>query len=204
MSRDDGMDEHGIQWLYGCPLAGFGLGSWPNNHHAAKFPHALTANLTPQHDSHSHGQDDGSKTIDYPYLDMSRDDGMDEHGIQWLYGCPYQAGFAGLGRVGLIIKLQISSCPDHKSDPQHDSHGPDDGTKTIDYPYLDMSRDDGMDEHGIETLYDECPLAGFGLGSLHNNHAAKFPHALTTNLTHSLTHTHMGKMMAPKPLIIII
>jgi hypothetical protein len=93
---------------------------------------------------------------------------------------------------------QISSRPDHKSDPQHDSHGPDDGSKTIDYPYLDMSRDDGMDEHGIEWLYDECPLAGFaGLGSLPNNHAAKFPHALTTNLTRSMT--HMGQMMAPKP-----
>jgi hypothetical protein len=26
MSRDDGMDEHGIERLYGCPLAGFGLG----------------------------------------------------------------------------------------------------------------------------------------------------------------------------------
>jgi hypothetical protein len=46
MSRDDGMDEHGVEWLYGCPMAGFGLGSWPNNHHAAKFPHPLTTNLT--------------------------------------------------------------------------------------------------------------------------------------------------------------
>jgi hypothetical protein len=35
-----------------------------------------------------------------------------------------------------------------------------------------------------------------------NQHAAKFPHALTTNLTRSMT--HMGQMMAPKPLIIII
>jgi hypothetical protein len=67
-----------------------------------------------------------------------------------------------------------------------------------------MSRDDGMDEQGIERLYG-CPLAGFaGLGSWPNNHAAKFPHALTTNLTRSMTHTHMGQMMAPKPLIIII
>jgi hypothetical protein len=88
MSRDDGMDEQGIEWLYdGCPhRAGLGLGSWPNNH-AAKFPQALTTNLTLQHDSH--GPDDGSKTIDYPHFDMSRDDGMDEHGIERLYdGCP--------------------------------------------------------------------------------------------------------------------
>jgi hypothetical protein len=33
---------------------------------------------------------------------MSRDDGMDEHGIEWLHGCPL-AGFAGLGIVGPII-----------------------------------------------------------------------------------------------------
>jgi hypothetical protein len=26
MSRDDGMDEHGLERLYGCPLAGLGLG----------------------------------------------------------------------------------------------------------------------------------------------------------------------------------
>jgi hypothetical protein len=47
---------------------------------------------------------------------------------------------------------------------QHDSHGPDDGSKTIDYHHLDMSRDDGMDEHGNDWLYG-CHLAGFGLGS---------------------------------------
>jgi hypothetical protein len=28
---------------------------------------------------------------------------------------------------------------------QHDSHGPDDQPKTIDYHHLDMSRDDGME-----------------------------------------------------------
>jgi hypothetical protein len=62
---------------------------------------------------------------------MSRDDGMDEHGIQWLYGCPL-AGL-GLGIVGPIITMlpNFPICPDHKSDPQHDSQGPDDGSKTI-------------------------------------------------------------------------
>jgi hypothetical protein len=73
-----------------------------------------------------------------------------------------------------------------------------DGSKTIDYHHLDMSRDDGMDEHGIQWLYDGCPHQG----SWPNNHDAKFPHALTTNLTRSMT--HMGQMMAPKPLISII
>jgi hypothetical protein len=49
-----------------------------------------TTNLT-QHDPH--GPDDLPKTIDYHYhhLDMSRDDGMDEHGIDWLRGC-HQVG----------------------------------------------------------------------------------------------------------------
>jgi hypothetical protein len=32
MSRDDGMDEHGIDWLLGCHLVGFGLKSWANLH----------------------------------------------------------------------------------------------------------------------------------------------------------------------------
>jgi hypothetical protein len=32
---------------------------------------------------------------------------------------------------------------------QHDSHGPDDQPKTIDYHHLDISRDDVLDEHGI-------------------------------------------------------
>jgi hypothetical protein len=44
-------------------------------------------NLT-QHDSH--GPDDRIKTIDYHHLSMSRDDGMGEHGIGWLYGCHQQ------------------------------------------------------------------------------------------------------------------
>jgi hypothetical protein len=38
-----------------------------------------------QHDSH--GPDDLPKTIDYHHLDMSRDDGMDEPGIDWFCGC---------------------------------------------------------------------------------------------------------------------
>jgi hypothetical protein len=33
----------------------------------------------------SHGQDDQPKTNDYHPLGMSRDDGMNEHGIDWLY-----------------------------------------------------------------------------------------------------------------------
>jgi hypothetical protein len=43
-----------------------------------------TTNLT-QHDSRK--LDDHPKSIDYHHLDMSRDDGMDDHGIDWLYGC---------------------------------------------------------------------------------------------------------------------
>ena len=50
----------------------------------ANFCKAPTTNLT-QHDSH--GPDDGPKTIDYHHLGMSRDDGMDEHGMDWIYGC---------------------------------------------------------------------------------------------------------------------
>jgi hypothetical protein len=33
---------------------------------------------------------------------------------------------------------------------QYDSHGPNAHPKTIDEHHLDMSRDDGMDEHGID------------------------------------------------------
>jgi hypothetical protein len=35
---------------------------------------------------------------------------------------------------------------------QHNSHGPDDQPKTIDYHHLDMSRDDVLDEHGFDWL----------------------------------------------------
>jgi hypothetical protein len=41
-------------------------------------------NLT-QHNS-SHGPDDQPKTINHHHLGMSIDDGMDEHGIDWIYG----------------------------------------------------------------------------------------------------------------------
>jgi hypothetical protein len=50
----------------------------------ADFCHALTTNLT-QNDTH--GPDDQPKTIDHHHMGMSRDDGMDEHGIDWLCGC---------------------------------------------------------------------------------------------------------------------
>jgi hypothetical protein len=50
----------------------------------ADFCHAPTPDLT-QHNPH--GPDDSPKTIDYHHLDMSRHDGMDERGIDWLYGC---------------------------------------------------------------------------------------------------------------------
>jgi hypothetical protein len=49
-----------------------------------------------------------------------------------------------------------------------DSHGPDDQPKTIDYHHLDMSRDDGMDENGIDWLYG-CRLKGFWLKSWANH-----------------------------------
>jgi hypothetical protein len=52
---------------------------------SADFCHALTTNLT-QHDSH--GLDDQPQIIDYYCLVISRDDGMDEHGVDdWLYQC---------------------------------------------------------------------------------------------------------------------
>jgi hypothetical protein len=31
MSRDDGMDEHGSDWIYGCRLIGFWLKKWSNH-----------------------------------------------------------------------------------------------------------------------------------------------------------------------------
>jgi hypothetical protein len=51
----------------------------------ADFYQTLTTHLIQHYDSH--GPDDYPKTIDYHHLDMSRDDGMDEHGIDWLCGC---------------------------------------------------------------------------------------------------------------------
>jgi hypothetical protein len=100
VSRDDGMDEHGIAWLYGCHRVGFLLGKLLSNH-CYDFHQVLTTNLT-QHDV-LHGPDDSSKTIDYHHLDMSRDHGnMDEHGIDWLYGC-HRVGF-------LLGKLLSNHC----------------------------------------------------------------------------------------------
>jgi hypothetical protein len=55
----------------------------------ADFCHTLSKNPT-KHDSH--GPDDHPKTIDYHHLDMSRDDGMDEHEIDWLCGCWMSSG----------------------------------------------------------------------------------------------------------------
>jgi hypothetical protein len=57
-----------------------------------------TTNLT-QHDSH--GPDDLPKTIDYHHLDMSRDDGMHEPGIDWFCGCYLVLGYFG-SKVGQI------------------------------------------------------------------------------------------------------
>jgi hypothetical protein len=48
------------------------------------FCQTLTTYLT---QPKSHGPIDSAKTIDYHHLDMSRDDGLDEHGIDWLCGC---------------------------------------------------------------------------------------------------------------------
>jgi hypothetical protein len=45
---------------------------------------------------------------------------------------------------------------------QHDSHGPDDHPKTIDYHHLDMSKDEETDEHGIDWLCG-CHIVEFWL-----------------------------------------
>jgi hypothetical protein len=64
-----------------------------------------------------------------------------------------------LGKLRLIFDF----CPFTTTTlTQHDPHGPDDHPKTIHYHHLDMSRDDGMDEHGIDWLLG-CHLVGFGL-----------------------------------------
>jgi hypothetical protein len=81
MSKDDGqmsMELIGsvdvIWWDFGSEVGQI----------TADLCHALTTNLT-QHDSH--GPDDSPKTIGYHHLDMSKDDGTDEHGIDWVCGC---------------------------------------------------------------------------------------------------------------------
>jgi hypothetical protein len=52
------------------------------------------------------------KTIDYHHLDMSREDGMDRHGIDWIYGC-HQVRFwiKSWANHGWFV-----SRPHHKSD----------------------------------------------------------------------------------------
>jgi hypothetical protein len=50
---------------------------------------------------------------------------------------------------------------------QHDSHGPDDLPKTIDYHHVDMSRGDGMEEPGIDWFCG-CHLVGYWLNSWAN------------------------------------
>jgi hypothetical protein len=62
-------------------LGKFWLKSWANY---IRCCHALTTNLI-KHDSH--GPDDQPKTTHCHHIDMSRDDGMDENGIDWIYGC---------------------------------------------------------------------------------------------------------------------
>jgi SHS2 domain-containing protein len=50
-----------------------------------------------------------------------------------------------------VGQITTDFCPTLTTNPtQHDSHGPDDHPKTIDYHHMDISRDDGMDEHGID------------------------------------------------------
>jgi hypothetical protein len=51
---------------------------------------------------------------------------------------------------------------------QHNSHGPDDQPKHIHNHVLNISRDDGMDEHGIDWLYG-CCLVGLWLKSWANH-----------------------------------
>jgi hypothetical protein len=124
MSRDDGMDEHGIDWVCGCHLVRFWLESWSTRE--ADSCHTLTTNQT-QHHSHA-GPDDHPKTIDSHHLDISRDDGMDEHGIDWVCRCH-------------LVRFWFESWATCAADSchtlttnqtQHHSHGPDDHPKTID------------------------------------------------------------------------
>jgi hypothetical protein len=65
--------------------------------------------LITQHDSH--GPDDVANTIDYHHLDMSRDDGMDEHGNDWLYGYHLAARLSHC--IGKLSKINISKVAKH-------------------------------------------------------------------------------------------
>jgi hypothetical protein len=62
----------------------------------ADFCHPPTPDLT-QHDLH--GPDDNPKTIDYHHLNMAIDDGMDEHGIDWLYGWHLTGFWLKIGQI---------------------------------------------------------------------------------------------------------
>jgi hypothetical protein len=128
--------------LFGSPdviMLNFAL--WKMRKFHELYPSLIT--ILTQHDSH--GPDDHPKTIDYHYLDMSRDDGMDKNGIDWLCGCHHVGFWLGSWANGRWF------CPALTTNPtQHDSHRPDDHTKTFDYHHLDMSRDDVMDENAID------------------------------------------------------
>jgi hypothetical protein len=88
-----------------------------------EFYPSLITNLT-QHDSH--GPDDHPKSIDFYHLDMSRNDVMDENGIDWFCGC-HHVGFWLVSWANGIGDF----CPSLTTNlTQHDSHGADDHTKT--------------------------------------------------------------------------
>jgi hypothetical protein len=59
--------------------------------------------------------------------------------------------------------------------------------KTTDYHHLGMSRDDGMDEHGIDWIY-WCQLVGFWVWKLGRWQLRILSHILTTNLTSHDSH----------------
>jgi SHS2 domain-containing protein len=71
---------------------------------------------------------------------------------------------------------------------QHDSHGPDDQPKTIDYHRLDMSRDDGIDD-GVELIGSmDVNVIWQAISSEVGQITADFCHTLTTNLTQHDSH----------------
>jgi hypothetical protein len=97
---------------------------------------APTTNLT-QHIPY--GPDDHIKTIDYHHLGMSRDDGMDEHGYGWLYGCHLVGFWPRSWEKSQLIFVK----PPTTNLTQRNPYGTDDHIKTIDYHHMGMSRDDG-------------------------------------------------------------
>jgi hypothetical protein len=127
----------------------------------ADFCQAPTTNLT-KHDSH--GPDDQPKTIDHQHWDMSRD------AMAWMImeligsvDVSWQDFGSQVGQITADHALTTNLT-------QYDSHGPDEQPKTIDYNHLGMSRDDGMDEHGIDWLCGFL-LAGFWLTTSWANHS---------------------------------